>query len=740
MNIWKSIALKDVGAFKDVKFAIPRGITTIYGSNNDVANTNAAGKSMLFSSIFDTLYEEPIAAEKADRIKSGTRAVELLVGKKPLSLTRMNSKAELRIGDVAVHGITNVRRKLQEVLPWSWDDVITFIHLDSQVPHPLVKGTNAHRKAFLTSFFDLDKIDTERALIKAALEKVAGAADQADGIKAEIASLKVPPKGFVGAAKKRHHALQTELDKLQEESSEVEEARRAAIFADQAANEIRHYKHARNETGKTRLSDMIALYEEDLNKQERRLNDAEASTEARIKQEAYDKWLKSLSPATVAFLKSGKVDVPINKIAAKVKLAKDKIDDAQQRLERLKRVVADKPEPVLAPTTISYKDALARLSRVEDQLKHAAKFGTGECPTCGQSVKTVDVPKLKGLRKRLQDAISQHEAAQAHDADMADWNEASNELTELRGKLKQMQDYIAKYGKYVRIADELRVIPEKPKQVDQAKLIDAKITRKIVDELQTRLKALQFLKRNEDVFVLAIRNKVQDSDMPTLDRIADLSRELTQLDAKIERAIEAETKHAKLSEELAALEPKIKRARAIKKLLTAYDDKAMKRLVIQAISKRLMQQVNKYAKLAFQDDFHFTLEWDSSQVQFLVHRRYGKRVDTTDVRRLSGAETKLFTIVLILALLSFVPTHKRSSMIVLDEPAANMGDTARASFIELLQVLKTVIPSVIIVTPRSEERYGGHEFTITKRKGTTTIVKGHPSQIAANGPRFKEAA
>ena len=49
----------------------------------------------------------------------------------------------------------------------------TFVHIDTRVPHPLVMGSTSIRKEFFTKFFGLDKVDAERKLYLAELNKLA---------------------------------------------------------------------------------------------------------------------------------------------------------------------------------------------------------------------------------------------------------------------------------------------------------------------------------------------------------------------------------------------------------------------------------------------------------------------------------------------------------------------------------------------------------------------------------------
>lgn len=730
MNIWKSIHLKDVGPFKNVTFNIPKGITTIYGCNGRSSNSNAAGKSMLFSSIFDTLYESPVAAEKSDRLRSGVRAVSMQVGETPLLVKRVGSKSSLKYGDKVVHGVVKVRKELDQVLPWSWEDVVTYIHLDSQVPHPLVKGTNAHRKQFLTKFFNLDRIDVEKKIIKSELDRLSKVQPEYDFLTDELkrTSRQLPPEGVLEKLIAKQASYRAELERLQSDASELELKRKAAIFKDQASKEIEHYRNGTLESGVKNPSRVYAFYVELLAEQKGLLEEARRYQEFKDATAAYEKWLGQLAPETLEFMSSGELEDPEVK-ARQVIVHEQKLSAIGSRLRKIQRQCAVKLPVALKPNRPLHQ-CLSKLESLEHQIEHAKKFGKGQCPTCGQSVKVESLDELHKRVKSVKAVIRQWDVYEAYVKERKEQELLRDEYRSLRNQITECKAFIVANQHYRVVSQDL-ADPMEPPEPFRGKKIDYATMQKMVAEIQERVDALQFLMRHKELLRCALKPSTE-LDAGSLERVADLSRMLVSVEAKIERANSLVERVKEIKERLAELTPKIRKISYVKELLEGYDDKAMKRLVIQAISTRLMQQVNKYAKLVFNDDFRFELVWDSSQVQLLVHRHFQDRVDTSDVRRLSGAETKLFTIVLVLAMLSFVPSHKRSSMIVLDEPTANFSAANRALFEELLPVVNKVIPSIVIITPRTEERYGGHEFTITKNGGNTQIVKGHPSDRRSN--------
>jgi DNA repair exonuclease SbcCD ATPase subunit len=217
-------------------------------------------------------------------------------------------------------------------------------------------------------------------------------------------------------------------------------------------------------------------------------------------------------------------------------------------------------------------------------------------------------------------------------------------------------------------------------------------------------------------------------------RINEVHEKVSKLRARLEVNASVVGSLKKHKARLDEMKAELAEEEALKLLVEAYADKNMKRTAVKAISKRLMMGVNKYAKLIFPEDYEFDFIWDSSKLQLMVYRKYqqGKKMKVlpSDVRKLSGAESKLFTFILVLALLAFVPAHKRSNVLILDEPTANFGAETTESFKKLLPILNQVIPSIIVITPRTEERFeGAQEFTVLKEKGEARIVRGHPKSV-----------
>ena len=102
----------------------------------------------------------------------------------------------------------------------------------------------------------------------------------------------------------------------------------------------------------------------------------------------------------------------------------------------------------------------------------------------------------------------------------------------------------------------------------------------------------------------------------------------------------------------------------------------------------------------------------------------------SDVRRLSASERKMFALVLIPALMSFIPKDRRSNLLILDEPDANMSAVVRESLVRFLPTLNRIVPNIVYITPHSDllqlalqEGVKMAHWEVTKRGSVSTLAQ-----------------
>lgn len=708
------IGLEGVADFKKSVLPIAPGVTYLYGYNAlDNGNPNAAGKSVMASSTADIFYDTPMVGTKQDKVKGGTRSVKWKEGKSVHSVRSSfegkTEKLRYRVNGVPAGGRT--AKMTRELIRKAWgvteEDYRTYGYLDSATPHPLVRGTSTARKAFFTSFFQLDKLDAERKILAkqvSELKKVRAQHTELDKTFQEIKQDML--------SKTKRLELEARLKKLQKRLDHLravaDEAQRAKSIADFRAYAKPHLKSFRA------LVKSVKDLDDVLKATRKALRKAEAAQEQAEEYEVYKKELKVWKRRS-AELDMSKSDEQLEASAEKVKSYKSKLAVVNDEIESLKQI--KEPEARKKPTTSKDK-VQAEIYRLEHELDHLEKFKKGVCSECGQPVK---VRKLKDVQADLDVAkkeLRQWRAYEEYKELKTSWDRAVEELAVAKKKRKTLKDFIEVNEGDVELWSKRSKL-RKPEKVDPPEdYVDP-------TKLEADLKVLEFFEPHQEMLLALEQDtgEVQPFDLSELD---DLQSKISTIKAKLEVHETVKTRASKIRKRLQELEAQLEDEPALQLVMEAYSDKAVKAMAVEEISRRLMATVNKYAPIAFKG-YTFEFVW-GPQVRLLVHRPKG----TTDVRKLSGAESKLFTLILVMSQLMFVPKSKRLSLLILDEPSASFSGPTLERFHRLLPHIQQLIPSILIVTPKSQERYeGAAEYTVVRNSDGAEIRKGHPDEIVA---------
>lgn len=744
MNIVHSIQLKDAGPFKDAVFKIQPGLSVIYGLNRaggpQSKNSNGVGKSFLFSSLAEMIYEDPIVGEKQDRVKEGTRAFSFTsaVTKKKVTPVRFMKGRSEKIA-IKVDGVdkefrtpTIARNYLKKAWPITQDEYNTYVHLDSRIPHPLVMGTTTQRKNFFTSFFRLDKLDAERRLFVAELSKLGKTKVAFQELRSQYNKSKedlLSPE-LLEVYKTKARSYKKKLEVLQEEFKNIQEVLRLVQFAQSAKEQIKILNVAcGHNISVEEFEKAVEDNKWELKKARTDLEEAEAWEQYQRDNKHYIEAYDGLSTTTKKALKT------YGKGARKRAVASSReLRELQSDLSEIEATLEDWKSQVVEVVNVekpegNEEDAATSLRAYKHQLEHAEQFSEGKCETCGQVVKIKD-PAV--LRKRVRALTLQLQQFQEY----REYVKVRKFQKELQIKIDEAStNYDARSADLIKlepwkiINEELQNLPNKPIPFEGKKL-QSVVLKRMLEEIQERRQLLEFCKPHLDSIIAFTELKAEDieatkSSDDLHDRMNKLQELLSKTTAKLEVHKTIAARQAETRERLIELKTQLKDEEPLRLLVQGYQDKNLKKLAVESISGRLMQLINKYSKVVFPENFSFSFEW-GTQISLLVHRRYGKKVMTSDVRKLSGAESKLFTIILVLALLAFVPAHKRCSLLILDEPSANLSREMTENLQSLIPVLLTLIPSVVVITPKDEVWENAKCFTVLKDKGVSVVREGMP--------------
>jgi|GEM_PF-2893959 len=734
MIIFRSLRVKDVAPYRDSTFEFKTGVSVIYGLNRTTAassNGNAAGKSRFFSQLPETIFDSPVLGTTQDRVQSGERWVEAEVNGKKVTFYRKGSKLQVLDENGASVGRTTKETKhwIAQNLPLTEEDSESYLYLDSLRHHPLVRGTSTERKNFLDSFFDLEKIGMEKKRVMAELADLKPLKATYIELGKEREALLARIQEHGGASLKELKAdattLSVQLDSIQAKNSQAMELRRVQEYVKDNQKPIQELLTALQDTPITEESfaEVLGNTRDSLSSNLKDLRLARSYADYRRDRAAYDKVVNTLSKRARIYATDEEKLAKARRLDVKYEQAKA---DNTRRLREMPEEL-EKPTKVKKPKQ-DKRELIATRDILLSQIEHAETFGSGTCPTCGQSVKVADMETLRSALATAKKAIAAHNAYEDYVRDLKDWEANEHNRISSLEAIENNKALIEKWQPIHEALQELRSLPAEPEPYTGPKK-DVDIYERMVQEDRYRLHCLELLEPG--LPLLLKYPEVEGKKVPDYTvKMRELTEKYAEVTAQVSVLRSYRQRLKDLDARLSEMEEGLQHERLLKLMLQAYADKGMRKMAVQAISHSLMAQVNKYASRIFPENYRFELNWDKSQIALLCHRRYGKKIEVSDVRKLSGAESRLFTYVMVLSLLTFVPENRRSSILILDEPATNMSTETRESFKELLNVMNAIIPSIIVITPKSDEVYdGATAYTAVKKNGVSTLVEGHPSML-----------
>ena len=129
------------------------------------------------------------------------------------------------------------------------------------------------------------------------------------------------------------------------------------------------------------------------------------------------------------------------------------------------------------------------------------------------------------------------------------------------------------------------------------------------------------------------------------------------------------------------------------------------------LGKALEDNLNSFAPMVYSEDIRFEVQASSSGLPILYERSDVLR----DIRCLSGAESRLFSMLCMLSLMPLLPEKQRTNLLVLDEPDVNMDDVHAHRLREtLVPAMTEIVPHVIVVTPNQHDWPGARQHEVVK--------------------------
>lgn len=708
MRTFHSLRLQNVFLFKDQTFDLShKGISVVLGQNGH-------GKSSFFANLPELFFGTPVLGVKRDRAKAGKVTVKLQVGDTKYTIKRVLSKGEklhvyeCKPGEKFVakefREVAEARAEALRILGMGEDEAYTRFYLDARKPHPLILGDTAARRKFFTNFFHLDDLSSMQKMVRGVLGEIGNARILLKELEGQVGALNVLPK--------------EEILKLQESLEQLEGAKAKYGRLVERASRLRQLSEARNSnlyrTLHKRLNGDFTTFATEYEKVRRAIASTKVQLAAARKYTAYKERLAEWKEEQkeLADYSSDKVNRKVERLQA----YEAQLDATKQEIAQLKEAFTTAKERA--------KNNASLANDIQEDL-HKAKRATSEtCPTCGGPLSE---KHQRHARRHLQELKEQLQQATERERKFGE--QASRLALELEQHLtsyEALTERVSRYEKYRDIQTRLKN-SSKPAPFEGFKYSEEGTEEKL-DRLQERESLFRSCEHLHKSFQLASQLSEQDLRFAEKgtgyqEKLVSVTEKIARLQLQLEEQTRMRQQRHVLRKRAEELQEKAEQEEAYRLLEQAFSNKGIKALAIRSICERLETTVNKYAKVLFPADFVFRFDLDT-QFNITVERNFGKKRLVSDVRKLSGAESKLFSVVLLVALITFVPPRRRTNLLILDEPTGALTAESSEAFCKFLPVLNKHIPHIVVITPRTEDVRnveGARYFRVERNKDVATI-------------------
>ena len=729
MNYIHSIKLKDIVFFKgEHEFVFRKGLTFIKGRNlhRKVGRTsNGAGKSLLFGVIPNVLFDTHSVIVKNTRsvqkqIYGKGSEVELAFSPasdpKAKYLYRKAGSSVFMEKDGHDLDTRVGRDHLRTLIPLTEQEFFSTVYLDSRRPDSFLMGTSSERYSFLTELFRL-KLDEFRKHIDGQLSTLKGDArllddlySQLEEAKAELASI---PKGVAEKAA-------SIKAKIQQQSLQAQEWTALILQGEQYTK----YQEALAAVTKAPRPEMDT-----------------ATIQKALK--AWSVYEHASKAYKTALARRQEIEQQCQELGVTKEQA-SRYDDMVRLQSKVSNIVKpEKPSSDLAPAkelahkrTKQQAQEQLHKARALQKIRQAdldsfcKHLGDGhKCPTCfnhlSEDGKESIQQHLKNSIAKCAKVVKAMErilAAHAILDDWAEYREQAAAYSAVKDDLATVAAYpFNKVNKWRKLQPALQeALPDKPEAPS--------IAENVLQEYAKQAATFQRLRDTADILrVEKPTQKVSRKDLAELNKqVGEAMQSLPKFEAQAAKRKAALRQCKQLSAKIAELQEGLDDYPIYQLLASAYSsNKGLKTLIIQRIAKALERNMNRLSRQVFAEDFSFTFQVEEGKFDIFVTRRIGTTFASSDVRHLSGAESRLFIMLRLLALLPLLPASRRVNILVLDEPDTNLDDPALEVFAkELLPRLGKIVPSVVVISPRDYSTEGAHVYTVVKEKGAARIVAG----------------
>ena len=751
--------------FGDVNLNLnPGGIVTVSGKNLNVRrtgveyDTNAVGKSVLFSSLANVLYERGALHESAKSKKE-------LYGD-ALGCSRIYHRTEDGVeycyeqaksgkyvvyenGEPLKHDkVANSVSTMQTLFPVCEDAWHHLVVLSSAHPAPFMMAKPEARRNFFSELFNYAYFDELASMAKRQITEKSKTASKLEGFASSIetlrASLSQIPEVDESELESDLNTLLELQDKINGRLSLAEFTKikkRLGELETELDDEVdeKHLEAAKAYLEKTqdhvsKLSVKIAFSE---SKKKELLAYKEDSRE-------FSESLESLADFNISEDPKQAVS-DINALLALLELVGDEDIHTLASVQVLNLTKRDilafretyAEQQVLEAEKTSIEHSLAGIRKVLKNIKGHAK-----CPFCASDV---DEDHFRAELKRLSDEldvvdekldaiVTKEFRSLARYANNLSNNSFCKSLTSGVDwcKLKKIESSRSVLKLVLRQAKRLqdRVPPEGTHDVAElkARLTNVKLKRE---------KAQEYIDFANNLGSRAAEYRKLKKKIAGLDE-DEMQQDLEELVA-LKRSVEERQKHQEKRESFLSMIAQIKKDSAkeakvledipaLEVLVRAYSTKGLRLSAISSIAQTLSSSLNENAHMLFSEPFSFDVNITDTRFDIMVDRS----PESSDIRKLSKSEQRRFSMLYAYCLNELIPPSSRSNLIVLDEMEDGSSDVNRKLYREVfLPHVNSVVPNVFVVSPLKEmqEVPGTRTLFVVKDGDSSHVETEHPELI-----------
>lgn len=709
MLTFKSLSLNDVVYFKQSKIDLDqRGITAIIGENRNAdleGRRNGAGKSLLVSALAHLKYGDVHNSSRSTRhslLDQPTSSIswsidiedqQWLITKKRQnkvirwSLFKNNEDQEPRTAQIA-EDIIN------KIIPWTEEEFYTSVYLDSRRPNFLQMGTPAARHSYFTELFRLDSFEGVKKYflnIERELDTLQIKLDTYLEQNNDLQWVEFFDKGqCLSEIEKLSNKLEDKKIKLEEHCASQRDKSNYIKYKDKLLSADKYdadrYSYLKEQ------EKQWTLYNDHLPEKK----------EYKIQMDRYNK--DRATALELGITTEKELNLRIKQLIKEQNNYENLISIYKKNSKRYQVLVKkkanydkyNKQARKIAQVSVDVIDhKLSQLDKDIEQLKIHKK---GHCDKCGS---TLDIErgskKLKWLRSKRETLLNDLDTARERDTLIklaGSWtDQEQEELVSLKNnpRPEEPDTYILD-----KLEDLDLTSPKKPKKVAKPSI---ELDKLLVELSQQKTFKEHNLIVQELRFSIERGRKVGNIDQiinKTTRGIKRLEDKLFTLKQDMRDYEKDNLSYTRLLKKIDRLHSKLEDKPLVEALIKAYSPKGLKIFVMQNLAEKIVQNLNAFSHLLFPEPFTFDITIE--QNVFSIWAKRGDKI--SDIKYLSGAESRAFSLLWMISILPLIPNDRRCNLIILDEVTSGLDEPTQDLLInKFLPELNHIVPHVIFITP-----------------------------------------